>query len=148
MATYVGFTTQNINQVRALYQPGVDSGVGSIVQPNQVARKYRITDEQLVVNDFINALNIPQGQRVGQPGYGTTLWSFIFEPNTTDVRMLIETEIRRVAAMDSRIILNDVQAFPQDNGVLLEVEIAVAPFNNPMTLNITFDQATNKAFNS
>jgi phage baseplate assembly protein W len=148
MATYVGFTTQNINQVRELYQPGVDSGVGSIVQPNQVARKYRITDEQLVVNDFINSLNIPQGQRVGQPGYGTTLWSFIFEPNTTDVRMLIETEIRRVAAMDSRIILNGVQAFPQDNGVLLEVEIAVAPFNNPMTLNITFDQATNKAFNS
>jgi len=148
MATYIGFTTQNINQVRALYQPGVDSGVGSIVQPNQVARKYRITDEQLVVNDFINALNIPQGQRVGQPGYGTTLWSFIFEPNTTDVRMLLEAEIRRMAAMDDRLILNTVQAFPQDNGILLEVEIAVAPFNNPMTLNITFDQATNKAFNS
>jgi len=148
MATYIGFTTQNINQVRALYQPGVDSGVGSIVQPNQVARKYRITDEQLVVNDFINALNIPQGQRVGQPGYGTTLWSFIFEPNTTDVRMLLEAEIRRMAAMDDRLILNTVQAFPQDNGILLEVEIAVAPFNNPMTLNTTFDQATNKAFNS
>lgn len=148
MATYIGFTTQNINQVRALYKPGVDVGIGAIVQPNQVARKYRITDEQLVVNDFINALNIPQGQRVGQPGYGTTIWSFIFEPNTTDVRILLETEIRRIAEMDSRIILNDVQAFPQDNGVLLEIELAIAPFNNPMTLNITFDQATNKAFNS
>lgn len=148
MATYVGFTTQNINQVRALYQPGVDVGIGAITQPNQASKKYRLSDEQLVINDFINSLNIPQGQRVGQPGYGTTLWSFIFEPNTTDVRLLLETEIRRMAAMDPRLILNTVQAFPQDNGILLEVELAVAPFNNPMTLNVTFDQATSKAFST
>lgn len=148
MATYVGFTTQNINQVRELYQPGVDVGIGAIVRPNQTSKKYKITDEQLVINDFINALNIPQGQRVGQPGYGTTLWSFIFEPNTTDVRILLEDEVRRMAAMDSRLILNTVQAFPQDNGILLEVELAVAPFNNPMSLSITFDQATGRAFSS
>jgi len=148
MATYIGFTTQNINQVRELYKTGVDVGIGSITQPNQASKKYRLIDEQLVINDFINALNIPQGQRVGQPGYGTTLWSFIFEPNTTDVRMLLETEIRRMAAMDNRLILNTVQAFPQDNGILLEVELAVTPFNNPMSLNITFDQATSTAFSS
>lgn len=148
MATYIGFTTQNIDQVRELYKPGVDDGIGTITRPNQVSKKYRITDEQLVINDFINSLNIPQGQRVGQPGYGTTLWSFVFEPNTTDVRLLLETEIRRMAAMDPRLILNTVEAFPQDNGVLLEVELAVAPFNVPISLNINFDQATSKAFST
>jgi phage baseplate assembly protein W len=148
MATYVGFTTQNIDQVRELFKPGVDFGEGVVVKPSQASRKYRITDEQLVINDFLNSLNIPQGQRVGKPEYGTTLWSFVFEPNTTDVRYQLETEIRRMAAMDPRLILNTVEAFPQDNGVLMEVELAVAPFNNPINLSITFDQATSRAFSS
>jgi phage baseplate assembly protein W len=148
MATYVGFTTQNIDQVRELFKPGVDSGEGVVVRPSQVSKKYRITDEQLVINDFINSLNVPQGQKIGRPEYGTTLWSFVFEPNTTDIRYQLETEIRRMAAMDPRLILNTVQAFPQDNGVLIEVELAVAPFNNPINLSITFDQATSRAFSS
>lgn len=148
MATYIGFTTQNIDQVRELFKPGVDFSEGVVVKPSQASRKYRITDEQLVINDFLNSLNIPQGQRVGKPEYGTTLWSFVFEPNTTDVRYQLETEIRRMAAMDPRLILNTVEAFPQDNGVLIEVELAVAPFNNPINLSITFDQATSRAFSS
>ena len=40
---------------------------------------------------FINALNISQGQLPGKPGYGTTLWSFIFDPNTADVQFELET---------------------------------------------------------
>lgn len=148
MATYIGFSTKNIDQVRQQVMPGVDATDGLTPKALMVSKKYRITDEQLVINDFLNSLNIPQGQRIGRPEYGTTLWSFVFEPNTTDIRSQIETEIRRMADLDGRLILNTVQAFPQDNGILLEVELAVSPFNNPMTLSITLDQNTNTAFNS
>ena len=97
------------------------------------------------MQDFVNALNIPQGQKVGQPQYGTTLWSFVFEPNTFDVQNRLEAEIRRVASLDPRLELNYVRAFPQENGILIEIELAVTPFNNPNQLSIFFDNNTNRA---
>jgi phage baseplate assembly protein W len=148
MATYVGFSTQQVDQVRRQVMPGVDASDGLTPKASLPAKKYRLTDEQLVIADFLNSLNIPQGQRVGKPEFGTTLWSFVFEPNTNDVRSLIEDEIRRMAEMDGRLIINTVEAFPQDNGILLEVELAVVPFNNATTLSIMLDQATTRAFNS
>ena len=116
-----------------------------MVQPIIYGKKFRIVDEQLVIQDFINALNIQQGQKVGQPGYGTSLWSFVFEPNTTDVRTQLENEVRRVANQDPRMILNSVKTFPQENGILIELEMAVAPFNNAQTLGIFFNNSTNTA---
>ena len=73
---------------------------------------------------------------MGQPGYGTTLWSFVFEPNTADVQFQLENEIRRVANQDPRLIINTVKAYPQENGILLEIELAVSPFNQANTLSI------------
>jgi len=98
-----------------------------------------------VVRDFVNALNIRQGEKVGQPQYGTTLWSFVFDPNTADVQFQLEDEIRRVASLDPRMILNSVKAYPQDLGILLEVELAVAPFNQASLLSVFFNSATNIA---
>ena len=110
---------------------------GSIVQKGKLAAWAFL--------DFVNALNIQQGEKVGNPGYGTTLWSFVFEPNTADVQFQLENEIRRVASLDPRMILNSVKAYPQDNGILLEVEMAVAPFNNAFQLSVFFNNATNTA---
>jgi phage baseplate assembly protein W len=146
MPSYIGFSTVNANKPKTTnVNSGVDGGFGSILVSINAGRKYRLLDEQLVVNDFINALNIRQGEKVGQPGYGTTLWSFVFEPNTADVQFQLETEIKRVAGLDPRMNLNYVKAFPQENGILLEVEFAITPFNNANTLSVFFDANTNRA---
>lgn len=148
MPTFIGFNTQQVDAVRDTQQvaAGVDGGAGSLTKPIQTTRKYRTVDAQLVVQDLINALNIPQGQKPGRPDYGTSLWSFVFEPNTLDVQMALETEIRRIAGQDPRLILNTVTVYPNNNGILVEVEFAVSPFNNVETLRIMFDQQTTKAF--
>jgi hypothetical protein len=146
MPSYIGFSTINANKPRSTNLPaGLAGGVGSTVLPVIPGKKYRLVDESLVIQDFINALNIQQGQKPGNPGYGTTLWSFVFEPNTFDVQQQLETEIRRVASQDPRILLNTVSAYPQENGILIEVEMAVAPFNNPQTLSVFFNNSTNTA---
>lgn len=146
MATFIGFNTQNADAVRTTQvNTGVDGGAGSINKPLRYGKKYRLTDTELVIQDFINALNIPQGQKPGRPDYGTTLWSFIFEPNVLDTRVQLETEIRRVASENPRLILNSVNVFPQDNGILIETEIAVSPFNDVQELAIFFDQNTSRA---
>lgn len=146
MPTYIGFSTVNANKPRSTNLPqGIDGGTGGIVKPVVTGKKFRLVDEQLVIQDFVNALNIPKGQVVGNPTYGTTLWSFVFEPNTADVQFQLESEIRRVASQDPRLMLNSVKAYPQQNGILIETEIAVAPMNNAQLLSIFFSQATNTA---
>ena len=104
-----------------------------------------MVDEKLIITDFVNSLNIRQGEKVGQPGYGTTLWSFIFEPNSADTQFQLEAELKRVAALDPRLIVNTVNAYPFESGILVEMEIAIAPFNDPQLLSVFFDQNTNQA---
>ncbi len=151
MPQYIGFSTADACKPKStnpIPQGGVatsGSGTGTIGQPIVWGKKFRLLDEQLVVQDFINALNIPLGQKVGQPFYGTTLWNFIFEPNTATVQFQIETEIRRVAARDPRIDINYIKAFPHNNGILVEVQLSIVPFNNPAVLNVYFNQQTGTA---
>jgi phage baseplate assembly protein W len=146
MATFVGFNTQNADTVATNgYATGITNTVSTTPQPANTGTKFKMTDEDLVIQDFINAMNIQQGTKPGNPGYGTTLWSFIFEPNSVDTRYEIETEIQRIASLDPRLILNTITIDDQDTGLLVTVELAVSPFNNPTTLALFFDQASGKA---
>ena len=109
MPTFIGFSTQQLDAVRSSQiRSGVDGGAGSITNSLKLTKKYRTVDQELVVRDLLNALNIPQGQKIGRPEYGTSLWSFIFEPNTFDVQIQLEAEVRRVVSLDPRIQLNSV----------------------------------------
>lgn len=141
MTIFVGFSTQEVNQARTIETTGAYGGPGTTkpTQPN-LSKKFRLTDENLVIRDLINAFSIKQGEKVGQPGYGTTLWNYLFEQNMSDTRNAMETEIRRVIAQDPRIILNTVAVQSQENGVLFEVEVAFEPFNNAMNLTLSLDR--------
>lgn len=130
MPTYIGFSTQNVNQPRDLTRPGIAGGIGNTVREPRQNKKYRIIDRECVLQDFLNSFNIRQGDKVGQPGYGTTLWNFVFEQNTADIRQQIENEVRRVAALDPRLQIGTMQLYTQDNGILVEMEISVRPFSN------------------
>jgi len=146
MPYYTGFTTVNANKPRtANLSAGIDGGTGSVVEPIIYGKKFVLVDEKLIITDLINALNIRQGEKVGQPDYGTTLWDFIFEPNTIDNQLELETEIKRVANLDPRLIVNTINSYAFENGILVEMEIAVAPFNVPQFLNVFFNQTTNQA---
>lgn len=146
MPNYIGFSTINANKPKSTNLPtGENGGVGSVVRPIVPGKKFRLVDQPLVIQDFINALNIPRGQKVGQPEYGTTIWDFVFEPNTADVQYQLENEIRRIITSDPRLELNYVKAFPKENGILIEVEIAVNPFNQAELISVFFNSKTNQA---
>jgi len=149
MAKYIGFSTKNANKTRTYSTTTTrynTVGDGIIPQGGIVfGKKFRLTDASLIIQDFVNALNIRKGEKVGKPNYGTTLWDFVFEPNTIDVVNAIQNEVRRVASLDPRIYVNSVQAFPRDNGILVEVQISINPFNNAGDLALFFDQQTNIA---
>jgi phage baseplate assembly protein W len=146
MPSYIGFSTVNSGKPRSTnLTTGPAGGTGSTVSPYNIGNQFGLVDTPLVIQDFVNALNIRQGTKVGNPGYGTTLWSFVFEPNTADVQFQLENEIRRVANQDPRLVINTVRAYPQENGILLEVEMAVSPFNQANLLSVFFNSSTNQA---
>ena len=146
MATYVGFSTVNADKPRTVNPPpAIDNQANGITNPIVFGKKFKLTDEQLVIQDLVNALNIRRGEKVGQPSYGTTLWDFVFEPNTADVQVEIQNEVRRVASLDPRITINTIRAFPKENGILIEVQLSINPFNNAGDLALFFNSQTNTA---
>jgi phage baseplate assembly protein W len=121
MPTFIGFNTQN------------------------QFFKFTLTDFELIKRDLSNAFNIQQGELPGRPGYGTTIWSYIFENQTPDVEKAIVQEMQRVAGGDPRVYLSDIQIYPQDNGMLIELQIQIVASETAERLAIFFDQESRRA---
>lgn len=108
-------------------------------------KKFTLTDFELVKRDLANAFNIRQGELPGRPGYGTNIWAYVFENQTTEIERLILQEISRVASGDPRLRLVDATLFPQDNGIRVEIELQIVPNTAPETLFLLFDTDTQQA---
>ncbi len=102
-------------------------------------KKFTLTDFELIKRDLLNAFNIRQGQLPGRPGYGTVLWDFLFENQLEELQQSIEREVQRVAGGDPRIYISDIQTYPQNNGILIELELQVVPSTDAERLSIFFD---------
>ena len=116
-------------------------GYNTINQP----KKPTLTDFELIKRDLSNALNIQQGQLPGRPGYGTLIWSFMFENQTPEVENLMLRELQRVISGDPRIQLVSANTYPRDNGILIELEVAVVPSSTAERLAIFFDTNSQQA---
>lgn len=108
-------------------------------------KKFTAVDFDLIKIDLLNAFNIRQGELVGRPGYGTLLWNYLFENQTAETHDLITQEIQRVCAGDPRVYISGMQLFPQQNGLLIQLGIAVVPSTNAELLSIFFDQQQRRA---
>lgn len=121
MPTFIGFNTQN------------------------QYKKFTLVDGELIKRDLLNAFNITQGQLPGRPGYGTTLWDFLFESQDQTTMAAIQREIQRVAGGDPRVYLTDVNVYPQENGVLIELEVQFVPNTDAQLLSVFFNQQQRRA---
>lgn len=108
-------------------------------------KKFTLTDFELVKRDLANAFNIQQGDLPGRPAYGTTIWSLVFENQTPQTETQIIAEIQRVIGGDPRLALSNVRVYPQENGILIEVEIQVVSSTTAERLSIFFDQQSRRA---
>jgi hypothetical protein len=67
------------------------------------------------------------------------LWDFLFENQLEDLQNNIVAEVQRVAGGDPRIYISDTQVYPQENGILLEIQLAVVPSTDAERLSIFFN---------
>lgn len=108
-------------------------------------KKFTLVDAELIKRDFVNALNIREGESPGKPGYGTRIWNFIFNNQSPETEQAILTELQRVAAQDPRIYLDTVEFYPFNNGIRIEVGIQIVPSTSVERLSIFFDQQSQRA---
>ena len=108
-------------------------------------KKFTLTDFPLIKQDLLNAFNIRQGELPGRPEYGTTLWNFLFESQVEELQNNIVDEIQRVAGGDPRVFISDIQVFPQDNGILIQLELTITPSTDASRLAIFFDIVSRRA---
>ena len=118
MTTFVGFNTQN------------------------QYKKFTLVDFELVKRDLLNAFNIRQGQLPGRPSYGTILWNYLFENQVDSVQQGIVNEVQRVAGGDPRILISNVNVYPQENGMLIEIELQTVGGVNAEILSVFFNQVS------
>ena len=121
MTTFVGFNTQN------------------------QYKKFTLVDFELIKRDLLNAFNIRQGQLPGRPEYGTILWSYLFENQVEAVQQGIVNEVQRVAGGDPRVFISNINVYPQENGMLIELEIQTVGGVNAEILNVFFNQVSRAA---
>jgi len=117
MPTFIGFNTINQNKY------------------------FTAVDFDLIKIDLLNAFNIRQGQLPGRPNVGTTLWDNLFENQTQETMQTIYNEVQRVVSGDPRIYLKSTQIFPQENGVLIQVELTTVNSTDAQLLGLFFDQS-------
>jgi hypothetical protein len=69
----------------------------------------------------------------------------VFENQTQETERGITAEIQRVAGGDPRIFVSSIELFPQENGMLIQLEITVVPSTDAQRLSIFFDQTQRRA---
>ena len=121
MATYYGFST-------------IDN-----------SKKFRLVDYELVKRDVLNSLMIKSGEKLGKPENGTNVWGLIFEPLTNSTMKDLEHEMRKTVEQDPRVKVDDVQVYPKDNGVLVELFVTVLSTTEQQRLSLFFNQDTRQA---
>lgn len=108
-------------------------------------KKFTETDVDLIKTDLINAFNIRQGEKPGNPRFGSSIWTFVFEPLTEATVQRITQEAERVITLDPRLGVENVTVLSASNGVLLEMQLVINGDTTPLNLRIAFDENSRRA---
>jgi len=106
-------------------------------------KNFKLTDKELVKRDFLNLLHIKQGEMPNRPEVGTTIWNFVFEPNTEDTIRKIKNEIMRLAELDKRLTFEDINIEYKQHSVIVEIGTRIYPDVNLEVLILEFDERSN-----
>lgn len=102
-------------------------------------KKFTLTGNDLIKQDLLNAFNIRTGQLPGRPEYGSRVWDYLFENQVERTQKEIEREIQRICGGDPRLQVTQLQVAPQQNGILIQLEITILPTTDAERLAIFFD---------
>jgi phage baseplate assembly protein W len=108
-----------------------------------------ISDNDLIVQDFLNHLSIRKGEKLHNPNFGTIIWNRLFDPLTPALKLEIKNDIDNLIAYDPRFNIVSqtvVQESPDGRGLLLNFSLSFATDNKIADLQVLFDKSSNKLY--
>jgi len=124
MPTYLGFSTYNR------------------------ARKFRLTDFELVKQDLFNHFHIKKGEKLMNPHFGTIVWDVLYDPFTEAIRDAIADDIKRIVSYDPRIIAEEVIVTEFTTGIMIEVNLRYSITNQLTAMTLKFDRELDRLITS
>ena len=104
--------------------------------------KFRLTDFDLVKQDIINNFQIRKGEKLMNPDFGTIIWNIIHEPLTEDLKAGIITDIKKIAAYDPRVSIDNVVITEYSQGIQVELQLRYVQTNQVNVMELQFDNET------
>ena len=104
-------------------------------------RKFKITDFDLAKQDLFNHFHIRRGEKLMNPNFGTIIWDAIFEPFTESLKDAITDDVKRIAAYDPRIGIQNVIITEFTDGIKLELVLTYIPSNQVDRMIMQFERA-------
>lgn len=116
MQTYLGFSTYNR------------------------ARKFKVTDFDLVKQDLFNHFHIRRGEKLMNPDFGTIIWDMLYEPYTEALRDMMSDDIKRIVGYDPRLEVINITITEFTNGIFIELDLRYVPTNQLSRMTMNFDR--------
>ncbi len=108
-------------------------------------KKFNLSGIPLIRQDILNSFNIREGSVPGRPEDGTSIWSYVFDPNTPETHDKLKKEIRRVLSLDPRLEIYDVQLAAQHNDIIVNIKVRILPDANIVEFSLRFDEGAEAA---
>jgi phage baseplate assembly protein W len=103
-------------------------------------KRYSLTDYALARQDLINYFNIRKGSKLMQPGFGTIIWTQLFEPLSETTQDIITNDIKKIVGYDPRLSITDIAVAQQSNGIQISISLTYIPTNQVDTIEMNFNK--------
>jgi len=107
---------------------------------NKKAINHVLTGKDLVIEDLMNHLMTRKGERIMMPTFGSIIHDLIFEPLTSEIKTMIEDDIKAIVAEDPRVVFVNLSLEETEHTVSAYLTVNILPENTPVTLEIDLER--------
>ena len=75
-----------------------------------------------------------------QPGFGTIIWSQLFEPLSETTQDIITNDIKKIVSYDPRLSVTNIAVAQQANGLQISLTLTYIPTNQIDTIEMNFSK--------
>jgi len=113
---------------------------------NQPSPPYSMTNINLVKRDILNQFATPLGTRLMLPGFGTNIYSYLFDPFDDYTKNAIIEDAVRVVQDEPRVELVSIDVFQSDQALTIAMVLLFVSESITDSLFATFSLTDKESF--
>ena len=107
---------------------------------NKKAINHVLTGKDLVIEDLMNHIMTRKGERIMMPTFGSIIHDLIFEPLTSEIKSMIEEDIKGIVDDEPRCEYVTMSVTEDNHRVTVYLTVNILPDNSTVTLEIDLER--------